>query len=133
MNKRSEAEKIIRALAENAGLINSKIREGDIKTATTLVGERVALVQALAELHDAKVLFADSEIIEEMRMLLKSGDNEIQEAMSSIRAKLPTLLKELGTMKGARNIATYAAMRRITNPVSRTGEEGRSQGGRGGY
>ncbi|MCL4540705.1 MAG: hypothetical protein M1378_14090 [Bacteroidetes bacterium] len=133
MNQESEAENIIRELAKNAALVKLRIREGNLQEAARLTGERVALVKALGELRDAKVSLADSDVIEEMTMLLKSGENDIQEAAGAIRTRLSALLEELGKTKGARKIVAYAAMRNNARQVPTSGERSKTQGGRRGY
>lgn len=133
MNRKSEAENIIRELAENAGLVKARIVEGNLQEAARLTGERVALIEALEELRDSKVSLANSDVIEEMTILLNDGEKDIREATGSIRTRLTALLEELGNMRGARNIATYAAMRHPAKPVLEIGERGRTQGGRRGY
>ena len=132
MNQEQEAENIIRGLAENAALIRSKIAEGNLKEAASLTGQRVALVEALRQLRDAKVSLANSEILSEMEMLMKNAENDVFETTGNIRTRLSVLLKELANMKGARKIAAYAAMRRPERPaLGGTGRD-KTRGGRHG-
>lgn len=133
MNQEHEAEKIVRELAGNATLIKTKIAEGNLQEATKLTGQRVALVEALRELRDAKVSLANSEILGEMEMLMRNAENEMSEATGNIRARLSALSKDLANVKGARKIAAYAAMRHPAHPVSAINGRDKKKGGRRGY
>lgn len=107
MNQQQEAEKIVRGLAKNAALIKTKIAEGNLKEAAVLMGERVSLVEALGALREAKVSLANSDVIDEMNILMEKAGNDVSESAGAIRTRLSALSRELGNMKGAKNIASY--------------------------
>ncbi len=107
MTGQQKAEKIIRDLAKNASLIKGRVREGNLAESIRLTAERVALVEALRELMEAKVSLGSSERKDEMFNVLRSIQNDVSEATSSIRTRLSTLMKDLAKMKGAREIAAY--------------------------
>ena len=133
MEQEKEAEKIIRELAHNSAVLKSMINEGNLPGAIKLTGQRIALVEALRELRDAKVSLANSDVLDEMTMLIKSSQNDVNETTALIRSRLSELSRELANLKGARKIAAYAAMRGPAIHGSETNERDKKQGGRYGY
>ena len=133
MNQEQEALRIIRELAENASKIKCRIAEGDLHDASRLIGERVALIESLRELRDAKVSLASSDRMSEMEVLMKNIENDVSEANSNIRSRMTSLTKELATITGAKKIATYAAMRRSAHVNLTKNEQDKIRGGRHGY
>jgi hypothetical protein len=111
MSGEEKAQEIIRDLAKNASLIREKVKEGKLEESVRLTGQRVALIEVLRELKDAKVSLANSDVKDEMALIMKNIENDVSEAAGSINARLSVLMKELATMKGARKIAAYAVMR----------------------
>lgn len=133
MEQEKEAEKIIRELARNSAMLKSMINGGNLPEAMKLTGQRVALVETLRELRDAKVSLANSDVLDEMTMLIKNSENDVNEAAAIIRSRLSELSRGLANLKGARKIAAYAAMRRPAHPISEINEPDKKQGGRYGY
>ncbi len=107
MTKLEQAQEVIRNLASNAAQIKAGIKEGNLQDSAKLVGDRVALVEALRELWDAKVSFANSDIKNEMSSLVQNMENDVSEAIGNISTNTSALLKELAKMRGAKNIAAY--------------------------
>ncbi|HQT90538.1 MAG TPA: hypothetical protein PL001_00740, partial [Candidatus Kryptobacter bacterium] len=68
MSGEEKAEEIIRDLAKNASLIREKVKEGKLEESMRLTGQRVALIEALRELKDAKVSLANSDVKDEMAL-----------------------------------------------------------------
>jgi len=93
----------------------------------------VALVEALRELRDAKVSFANSDMKDEMSILVNNIESDVLEAVVGIKKKLSALLEELAQMKGAKKIAAYAARRHPAYRVSTVIGRDKMQGGRNGY
>ncbi len=133
MNKEQEAVRIIRELARNASQIKLAISRGDMQEAAGLTGQRVALIESLRALRDAKVSLASSDNMNEMTVLMKNIENDVSEANATIRVKMTSLSKELATITGARKIAAYAAMRQPAHAKLTKDEQDKIQGGRHGY
>ena len=68
-----------------------------------------------------------------MALIMKNIENDVSEAAGSINARLSVLMKDLATMKGARKIASYAAMRNPVYANSVIIERDKIQGGRYGH
>ena len=107
MTSVDQAQEILHDLAENAARIKASVKEGNLQESTKLVGDRVALVEALRELKDAKVSFVNSDKKDEMFLLMKNMENDISEAIGSINTNVSALLKELAKMRDAKSIAAY--------------------------
>ena len=133
MNQEQEAVRIIRELARNASQIKLAISRGDMQEAAGLTGQRVALIESLRALRDAKVSLASSDNMNEMTVLMKNIENDVSEANATIRVKMTSLSKELATITGARKIAAYAAMRQPAHAKLTKDEQDKIQGGRHGY
>jgi hypothetical protein len=127
------ARQIIEDLARNASLIREKVGEGNLPESVKLTGERVALIEALRKLKDAKVSLANSDEKDEMALLVKDIQNDISEAASGINSRLSELMKELASLKGARRIVAYAAMRNPAYRNSVINERDKLQGGHNAY
>ncbi len=108
-DKRAEKAvlEILEGLSANAAGIKAGIANGDLMESVRLTGERVTLIEALRELKDAKVSLASSDIKDEMDLLIKNGEIDINEAISGISAKLTSLKADLAKVKDARDIAAY--------------------------
>jgi len=102
-----ELRKTIRKLAENAAKIKQNVTDGNLKESAKLIGERIALVEALRQFRDAKVSFGSSDIIDEMDSMIKNMKNDVSDAIGTISARLLTLSNELAKLRGARKIAAY--------------------------
>ncbi|MFZ1080679.1 MAG: hypothetical protein WAO19_01990 [Candidatus Kryptoniota bacterium] len=102
-----EARRTIQKLAENAVKIKRNVRDGNLKESSKLIGERVALVETLRRLRDAKVSFVNSDIKDEMDLLIKNMKSNVSDAIGYINNKLLTLSNELAKMGGTRKIAAY--------------------------
>jgi hypothetical protein len=133
MSGEKEAHGIMKKLAENASLLRERVKEGKLEESMKLTGQRVALIEALREIMDAKVPLESSDVRDDMALIMKNIENDVSEAAGSIRARLSVLMKELATMKGARKIASYAVMRHPAKSNSIIGERDKIQGGRYGY
>jgi Mg2+ and Co2+ transporter CorA len=107
MNREAETARTIRDLAENANAIKKCAKEDNLKEAARLVGERVGLIEDLRALKDAKVSIASSDMRDEMNLLVKNIQDDILEAMKTIRERSSALLKELAKMGSAKKIAAY--------------------------
>ncbi|MCL4538662.1 MAG: hypothetical protein M1469_09495 [Bacteroidetes bacterium] len=106
-NAEKQVMEILKGLSANAARIKAGVAEGNLGESVRLTGERVALIEALRELRDAKVSLASSDIKDEMNLVVKNIENDTLEAIGGINAKLSSLLKELAKVKGARDIAAY--------------------------
>ena len=107
MEPGKETQEILRALAENAAHIKEKVLEDDLNGSAKLVGERVALVETLRQLAEAKVSIPVSDSKEEMSLLMKSVQKNVYEAVGTINARLSALSNELAKTRGAKRIAAY--------------------------
>ena len=108
-DKRAEKQvmEILKELSANAAKIKAGIAEGNLSESVELTGKRVALIEALRELRDAKVSLASSDIKDEMNLVMKNIEKDTFEAIGGINAKLSSLLKELAKVRGAKEIAAY--------------------------
>lgn len=102
--------KLFRDLSANAADIKKKVEEGNIPESGRLIGARVALVEALRELADAKVLILNSDIRSELNALFMRMQRDISDSVGGINARLSELLKGLAKTREAKGIAAYAAM-----------------------
>ncbi|MGO9481125.1 MAG: hypothetical protein ACLP05_05025 [Candidatus Kryptoniota bacterium] len=107
MTDNEEARRTIHNLAENAVKIKRNVREGNLKESARLIGERVALVETLRRLRDAKVSFVNSDIKDEVDLLIQNMKSNISDAIGYINKNLLTLSSKLAKMGGAKQIATY--------------------------
>ncbi len=101
---------LIRLLSVNSEEIKKKIIEGDINASSILIGKRVEIVESLREFADAKVSFTNSDIRSELETTMAKIGKDVSESVGMINARLAGLLKELAKTRGAKGIATYAAM-----------------------
>ncbi len=110
MNKKSaekQVMKILEGLLDNAAQLKAKISEGDLAQSASLVGKRVALIEALRELRDAKVSIENSDIKSEMSLVVNNIQRDVYEAIGGINARLSSLLSELAKVRSAKGIAAY--------------------------
>ena len=113
---------ILRKLSANAGKIKAGIAANNLGEPVKLTGERVALIEALRELGEAKVSLAGSDIKDEMNLVMKNIENDTFEAIGGISARLSSLLSELAKIRGAKEIAAYAATRHPAYRISAVDE-----------
>ncbi len=133
--------KIFGDLEQNASLLKTGVKEGNLAELVKLTSDRVAIIESLREFAEAKVFPGNSEVREEMYIVLKNIENDVNEAAGGIRTRLSALMKELGNIKGARRIAAYAAMsqtlrhavRHPAHPISMISERDKIRGGNDGY
>jgi hypothetical protein len=98
---------IIRNLARNAAEIKRAVSDDNLDESARLVGERTGLIEELRALKDVKVSAATSDIKGEMNLLMIDVQNDVSEAMKTIREKSLELLTGLANMRSAKKIAAY--------------------------
>jgi hypothetical protein len=98
---------IIRNLARNAAEIKKAVSDDNLDESARLVGERTGLIEELRALKDVKVSAATSDIKGEMNLLMIDVQNDVSEAMKTIREKSLELLTGLANMRSAKKIAAY--------------------------
>ncbi len=101
MSGERKVQKLIRDLAKNASLIKEKWKDGILEESMRLTGQRVALIEALRELKDAKDSFANSDVKDETALIVKDMENDVSEAAGSMNDRLSVLMKELATVNAA--------------------------------
>ena len=115
-----ELKSTVQQLAENAAKIKRKVAEGNLEESSKLVGERIALVETLRRLRDTKVSQVDSDIKDEMDLLVRNMKNDVSDAIGTINARLLRLSSELAKVSGARKIAAYKISQRSHFGARRT-------------
>ena len=115
-----ELRTTVQMLAENAAKIKRRVAEGNLEESSKLVGERIALVEALRKLGDAKVFPANTDIKDEMDLLVRNMKNDVSDAIGAINARLLRLSSELAKVNGAKKIAAYKISRRNSFGTRRT-------------
>ena len=115
-----ELRSTVQMLAENAAKIKRRVAEGNLEESSKLVGERIALVEALRKLGDAKVFPANTDIKDEMDLLVRNMKNDVSDAIGAINARLLRLSSELAKVNGAKKIAAYKISRRNSFGTRRT-------------
>ena len=102
-----EISGIIRNLARNAAEIKKAVSDDNLDESARLIGERTGLIEELRALKDVKVSAATSDIKGEMNLLMIDVQNDVSEAMKTIREKSLELLTGLANMRSAKKIAAY--------------------------
>ncbi len=125
--------RILLDLARNAAAIRDALNDNDLEESARLVGAHTGLVEELRSLRDAKVSIVSSDIKGDMNLLMNDIQNDVSEALKTIREKSLKLLTGLAGTRSARKIAAYAALRHPAYSISKVSERDKIQGGRYGY